>query len=74
MTAVLYGLIQICLIVLVAYVVIYVLTSVLELPIPAKVIQIIWVIVALFAVIYLVTKVLPSMGIRVGYEQTTQIV
>jgi heme A synthase len=47
-------LISVCLLVLVIYLVVHVLTVVLEWPIPAKVIQILWVIVALIVILWLV--------------------
>ena len=51
-------LITICVLALVVYLVIWVLTSVIGIPIPAKVIQILWVIVALVALL-LIFRMLP---------------
>jgi hypothetical protein len=47
-------LIGVCILALVVHLVLYVLTSVLGLPIPAKVVQILWVIVALIVILWLV--------------------
>jgi len=55
-------LIYICVLALVIYLIIWVLTDVIGLPIPAKVIQILWVIVALVAILWLVQMVLPGVG------------
>ncbi len=55
-------LIYICALALVIYLIIWVLTDVIGLPIPAKVIQILWVIVALVAILWLVQMVLPGVG------------
>lgn len=46
-------LIYVCVIALVFYLVIWVLTNVVGVPIPAKVIQIIWVIFALIVILFL---------------------
>ena len=51
-------LIYICILAIIIYLVIWVLTSVIGLPIPAQVIQLIWVIVALIAILWLVQMVL----------------
>lgn len=55
-------LIYICVLALVIYLIIWVLTDVIGLPIPAKVIQILWVIVALVAILWLVQMVLPGVN------------
>ena len=55
-------LISICALALVIYLVLWVLTDVLGLAIPAKVIQILWVIVVLIAILWLVQMVLPGVG------------
>jgi len=60
--AVITFLIYICVLALVIYLIIWVLTDVIGLPIPAKVIQILWVIVALVAILWLVQMVLPGVG------------
>lgn len=51
-------LIYLCILALVVYLVIWVLTEVIGVPVPAKVIQILWVIVALIAILWLVEIVL----------------
>lgn len=50
-------LIYLCLLAIVIYLVIWVLTDVIGLPIPAKVVQLLWVIVALIAILWLVQMV-----------------
>lgn len=60
---VIYALIYICLVALVIYLVIWVLTTVIGVPIPAKVIQILWVIFALICILILVRLVLPHSGL-----------
>ncbi len=57
LAAVITFLIYICLLAIVIYLVIWVLTEVVGLPIPAKVIQLLWVIVALIAILWLVQMV-----------------
>lgn len=55
--AVITTLIYLCVLALVVYLVIWVLTTVIGIPIPAKVIQILWVIVALIAILLIVRMV-----------------
>ncbi len=50
-------LIYLCLLAIVIYLVIWVITDVIGLPIPAKVIQLLWVIVALVAILWIVQMV-----------------
>ena len=57
LAAVITFLIYICLLAIVIYLIIWVLTEVIGLPIPAKVIQLLWVIVALIAILWLVQMV-----------------
>lgn len=59
-------LIYICILAIIIYLVIWVLTSVIGLPIPAKVIQLIWVIVALIAILWLVQMVLGGGNLKLG--------
>jgi hypothetical protein len=73
-SVVIMGLIELCVIALAIYLILWVLQTVVGIALPAQVINIIWIIVALFAVLYIVTKVLPAMGVRIGYEQSTQVV
>lgn len=62
--AVISFLIYICVLALIVYLIVWVLTDVIGIPIPAKVIQILWIIVALVAILWLVEMVLP--GIHTG--------
>ena len=62
LTAVITFLIYICCLALVVYLVLWVLTDVVGLAVPAKVIQIIWAIVILVAILWLVQMVLPGVG------------
>ena len=55
-------LIYVCVLALIIYLVLWVLTDVVGLPIPAKVIQILWVIVALIVILWLVQLVLGASG------------
>lgn len=55
-------LISICVLALIVYLVLWVLTDVIGLPIPAKVVQILWVIVALIAILWLSQMVLGGGG------------
>lgn len=55
-------LIYLCLLAIVIYLVIWVLTDVIGLPIPPKVVQLLWVIVALVAILWLVQMVLGGGG------------
>lgn len=50
-------LIYLCLLAIVIYLIIWVLTDVIGLPIPAKVVQLLWVIVALVAILWIVQLV-----------------
>jgi hypothetical protein len=63
-------LISVCVLALVIYLIIWVLTDVVGLPIPAKVIQILWVIVALIVILWLVQLVTSAGGgfphLRIG--------
>ena len=58
------GLIYICLLAIVIYLVIWVLRDVVGLPIPERVIQILWVIVALIAILWLVQLVVGGGNFR----------
>jgi hypothetical protein len=58
--SVIYALIYICLLAIVVYLVIWVLTSVVNVPIPPKIIQLIWVIFALVCILILVRLFLGS--------------
>lgn len=58
------ALIQLCLIVLVVYVVLWVIGS-LGIALPPQAVNIIWIIVALIALLFLVKNVLPGLGLRV---------
>lgn len=60
--AVITFLIYICVLALVVYLILWVLTDVIGLPVPAKVVQILWVIVALVAILWLVQMVLGGGG------------
>jgi len=62
--SVIFFLIYVCVIALVFYLVFWVLTSVIGVPIPAKVIQILWVIFALIVILMLVRLLLPMAGGR----------
>ena len=62
-------LIYVCLLVLCAYLVIYVL-GVLGVALPPKVVQIIWLIVALIVVLMLVRMLLPIGTLRIGISAT----
>lgn len=55
-------LIYVCVLALIVYLILWVLTDVVGLPIPAKVIQILWVIVALIVILWLVQLVLSAGG------------
>lgn len=55
-------LIYICILALIVYLVLWVLTDVCGIPIPAKVIQILWVIVALIVILWLVEMVMGAGG------------
>ena len=57
-------LIYLCLLAIVIYLVIWVLTDVIGLPIPAKVVQLLWVIVALVAILWLVQMVMGGGGLH----------
>jgi hypothetical protein len=62
-------LIWVCVLALVVYLILWVLTDVVGLPIPAKVIQILWVIVALIVILWLVQFVLGSGGASMGFPR-----
>ncbi len=62
LSSVIMFLISVCVLALVIYLVIWVLTDVVGLPIPAKVIQILWVIVALIVILWLVQLVTGGAG------------
>ncbi len=62
LTAVITFLIYICFLALAIYLILWVLTDVVGLAIPPKVIQILWVIVILVAILWLVQMVLPGVG------------
>jgi hypothetical protein len=53
---------------LVIYLIIWVLTSVVGVAVPAKVIQIIWVIFVLVCILIFVQLVLPRAGFRLGHH------
>lgn len=55
-------LIYICILALIVYLVLWVLTDVCGIPIPPKVIQILWVIVALIVILWLVEMVMGAGG------------
>lgn len=55
-------LIYICILAICIYLIIWVVTEVIGLPIPVKVIQLLWVIVALIAILWLIQMVLPGVG------------
>lgn len=68
LTSVITFLIYICILAIAIYIVVWVLTDVIGLPVPAKVIQLLWVIVALIAILWLVQMVLPGVhGLKLGY-------
>lgn len=52
-------LIYVCVVAIVIYLVVWVLTTVIGIPIPGKVIQILWVIFALICILFLVRLLLP---------------
>jgi hypothetical protein len=62
LTGVIGFLISVCILALIIYLVLWVLTDVVGLPIPPKVIQILWVIVALVVILWLVQLVTGSGG------------
>lgn len=61
----LWALVYICALCLFVYVAMWILTSVVEVALPAKVVQIIWVIVVLIALIIIVTTLL-GQGSNIG--------
>lgn len=67
LTSVITFLIYICVLAIVIYLIVWVLTDVIGLPIPGKVIQLLWVIVALIAILWLVQMVLPSAHLHFSY-------
>lgn len=63
----LWALVYICAMCLFVYVAIWILTSVVEVALPAKVVQIIWIIVVLIALIIIISTLLgqgPQLGLR----------
>jgi hypothetical protein len=64
--AVIQALIYICVLALVIYLIIWVLQSVANIALPAKVIQIIWIIFALVCLLILVRLLLPHSGKILG--------
>lgn len=64
MEGVIGALIQLCLIVLVVYVVLWVIGS-LGIALPPQVVNIIWIIVALFALLLIVRNLLPQLGLKI---------
>ena len=64
--AVIYALIYICLLALVIYLIIWVLSTVVGVALPPKVVQIIWVIFALVCILILVQMVLPRSRVSAG--------
>ena len=60
-------LIYLCLLAIVIYLVIWVITDVIGLPIPGKVIQLLWVIVALVAILWIVQLVAGGGGFRLPH-------
>jgi hypothetical protein len=57
-------LIYICVLVALAWLVIWVVTEILGLPIPPRVVQIIWVIVALVVILLVYRAVAPHLGLH----------
>lgn len=57
-------LIYICIVVALAWVVIWVATVILELPIPPKVVQIVWVIVALVVLLLIYRMAAPHLNLH----------
>lgn len=64
MEGIIMALIQLCVLVLVVYIVLWVLGN-LGISLPAQVINIIWVIVGLIALLIILQRVLPSFGVRI---------
>jgi uncharacterized membrane protein len=62
--AILVLLIWICVIAALIYLVYYVLTTVVGLQIPAKIMQIVWVIFLLVVLLLILRTVLPSLGVN----------
>lgn len=60
------ALIYLCLLAAAVYLIIWVITSVANIALPAKVIQIIWIVFVLVCVLFLVRLLLPAAGIRLG--------
>ena len=63
MEAIIHALIQLCVLVLVVYVVLWVLGTI-GISLPPQVITIIWVIVALIALLFIMQTVLPKLGVK----------
>lgn len=66
LSSVIMFLISVCVLALIIYLVLWVLTDVVGLPIPAKVIQILWVIVALIVILWLVQLVTGAGGFHLS--------
>lgn len=62
-------LIYICILALIVYLVLWVLTDVCGIPIPPKVIQILWVIVALIVILWLVEMVMGAGGASMHFPR-----
>lgn len=65
------ALIYLCLLAAAIYLIIWVITSVAGIALPAKVIQIIWIVFVLVCVLFLVRLLLPGMGIKLGLAAMT---
>lgn len=63
MEGIIMALIQLCVIVAIVYVVLYVIGQ-LGLAIPPQVVTIVWIIVGLVAVLFIFRHVLPGLGLR----------
>ena len=61
-------LIYVCVLVALAWLVLWVVTSVLGVPIPPRVVQIVWVIVALVAVLLIYRAAAPHLGAIPGFK------
>lgn len=57
-------LIYVCVVVALAWLVIWVVTEILGIPIPPRIIQIIWVIVALVVILLIYRMVAPHLGLH----------
>lgn len=65
LSSVIMFLISVCVLALIIYLVLWVLTDVVGLPIPPKVVQILWVIVALVVILWLVQLVTGAGGFHI---------